>query len=99
MSAEELLAEPEHFERLVHPDDAERVMERWATEHPIGRWEDTYRVIDSAGAVHWFHATGRRASPDGVNPEVWHGVTLDVTRDHADEVEPTRAAPPAEATT
>jgi PAS domain S-box-containing protein len=99
VSAEELLAEPEHFERLVHPDDAERVMERWTAEHPIGRWEDTYRVIDNAGAVHWFHATGRRATPDGVNPEVWHGVTLDVTRDHTDEVDPAPAVPPAQATT
>ena len=48
-TAEELLAEPEHFERLVHPDDVELVAMHSAEANETGVWDDIYRVIHRDG--------------------------------------------------
>ena len=78
------MAEAQHFPRLLHSDDADRVLASWHAQAPTGRWEDTYRVLARDGAVRWFHARGRRVTAPGEDPEIWHGVTLDVTHHHAE---------------
>lgn len=92
-TADELTGEADHFFRMVHPDDRARVMAVWlrADEDPDGAWEDRYRVRHRDGSTRWVHARGRRATPLGRTPAVWHGVTL--------EIEPPRGAvvPEAEA--
>jgi PAS domain S-box-containing protein len=85
-TAEELLAEPYHFPRLVHPDDVDRVVAASAGSDRAGVWDDEYRVIHRDGSVRWVHGVGRRVTPPGVDPAVWHGVTIDVTARHAPEV-------------
>ena len=92
-TSEELMAEPYHFSRLVHPDDRERVVRANEGSDRTGSWDDEYRVIHRDGSVRWIHGVGRRVTPRGWEPETWHGVTIDVTSRHAPE-EPVRA--PAE---
>jgi len=76
---EELMAEPMHFPRLVHPDDLARVEATSRMADHTGVWVDTYRVLHRDGSVRWVHGRGRRVSPPEVQPELWRGVTLDVT--------------------
>jgi PAS domain S-box-containing protein len=76
---EELMVEPEHFPRMVHPDDRERVGRTTLRSNRTGIWEDEYRVIRRDGEIRWLHSFGRRVSPSGVVPEVWQGVAVDVT--------------------
>ena len=53
-----------------------------------GIWEDTYRIVRRDGGIRWLHSFGRRVSPPGVVPEVWHGVAVDVTASHAEQETP-----------
>jgi len=89
-TSEELVAEPYHFPRLVHPDDRERVTRANEASDRTGVWDDEYPVIHRDGSVRWIHSVGRRVTPQGWEPETWHGVTIDVTSRHAPE-EPVRA--------
>ena len=77
-TASELLSEPEHFFRLVHPDDRERVI---ATSDRCERtgepWDELYRVIHRDGSVRWILSYARRTLE---GRPVWHGVAVDVTR-------------------
>jgi PAS domain S-box-containing protein len=84
-TSEELVAEPYHFPRLVHPDDRERVARANEASDRTGVWDDEYRVIRRDGSVRWIHGVGRRVTPHGWEPETWHGVTIDVTSRHAPE--------------
>jgi PAS domain S-box-containing protein len=77
---EELIAEPGHFERMLHPDDRDRVLDASRRTDLTGEpWVDEFRVVLRDGSTRWFHGTGRRVSADGVTPAVWQGVTIDVT--------------------
>jgi PAS domain S-box-containing protein len=84
-TAEELMAEPYHFPRLVHPDDLEHVTFVNEKSDRTGSWDDEYRVIHRDGSVRWIHGVGRRVTPLGWEPETWQGVTVDVTARHAPE--------------
>jgi len=76
---DELLMEPDHFYRLVHPGDRARVMAANARCDRTGEpWDELYRVIHRDGSVHWILGRGRRVVEDGRS--VWHGVAMDVTR-------------------
>jgi PAS domain S-box-containing protein len=85
---EELMVERKHFPRMVHPDDRARVRESALRAAETGLWEDTYRVLRRDGGIRWLHSFGRRSSPEGVVPEEWHGVTIDVTASHERELAP-----------
>jgi PAS domain S-box-containing protein len=78
-SPEELMGEPGHFPRMVHPDDRTRVRETMERSEGTGLWEETYRVLRRDGEIRWLHSFGRRTSPPDVVPEVWQGVAVDVT--------------------
>jgi PAS domain S-box-containing protein len=84
-TSEELVAEPHHFPRLVHPDDRERVARANEASDRTGVWDDEYRLIHRDGSVRWIHSVGRRVTPQGWEPETWQGVTIDVTSRHAPE--------------
>lgn len=79
-TAEELVAEPRHFERLLHPDDRVRTLEGIRrAERLQDTWADEFRVVRRDGVVRRFYAAGRRVTPGGVVPAVWQGVTVDIT--------------------
>jgi PAS domain S-box-containing protein len=87
-TADELIAEPYHFPRLVHPDDLEHVKRVSEESDRTGMWDDEYRVVHRDGSVRWLHGVGRRVTPAGWDPATWQGVTIDVTARHAPEAEP-----------
>jgi PAS domain S-box-containing protein len=80
-TAEELLNEPGHFERMVHPDDLDRVMAgSRRADRALTPWEDQYRVLTRDGGVRVVHASARPGPVDPVTGSVtWYGVTIDVT--------------------
>jgi PAS domain S-box-containing protein len=84
----ELMAEPNHFPRMVHPDDREHVQEAVDRSERTGLWEDTYRIFRRDGEIRWLHSVGRRASAPGLVPELWHGVAIDVTASRAENETP-----------
>jgi PAS domain S-box-containing protein len=63
-TAEELLAEPGHFERMLHPDDLERVMTYTRAVESSGEdeWRVRYRLVTRDGEVRTFesHACAQR---------------------------------------
>jgi len=93
---EELMVERKHFPRMVHPDDRARVREVLSRSDHTGIWEDTYRIIRRDGGIRWIHSFGRRISPPGVTPEVWHGIAVDVTATHAEPEAPSETRPEGE---
>jgi PAS domain S-box-containing protein len=78
-TAEELLAEREHFHRLVHPEDLGFVTALDAEANETGMWDAVYRVLHRDGSVHWMHSLGRRSLDAPPGTVVWHGIGIDVT--------------------
>jgi PAS domain S-box-containing protein len=76
---EELIAESKHFWRMVHPDDLTRIRASMLRAAETGVWNAVYRVVARDGSLRSLHSFGRRVSPDDAFPELWHGVTVDVT--------------------
>jgi adenylate cyclase len=91
---EELRAEPNHFERMLHPDDRDRVMQFSRQTMRSGEpWEDRYRMIARDGSIRHVHCIAQMVSsgPDG--PDVWHGVTVVLPeQDPGERVRPGDAA-------
>jgi PAS domain S-box-containing protein len=81
---EELTMEANHVPRILHPDDAERVLA--TIEGTNGRWDDAFRLMRRDGSIVYVEAHSRRATPAGEIPERWHGVTVDVTHLYAGEL-------------
>jgi PAS domain S-box-containing protein len=78
--AAELIAEPRHFERMLHPEDRERVLATWDLHDETGEpWDDEFRVRLRDGRVRWFHSVARRVTGPDAAAAVWHGVSIDVT--------------------
>ncbi len=73
---DELAAEPNHFERMLHPEDRERVMRLTMQTIRSGEpWEDRFRIVARDGTIRHVHCIAQRtAGLDGT--DVWHGVTV-----------------------
>lgn len=90
-SGDELLAEPGHWTRLVHPDDRERVVAASDHSNRTGEiWNELYRVMHRDGSVRWILSAARTSSDEG--RPMWYGVTIDVTSHVARGSTPLRAA-------
>ena len=81
----ELLAEAQHFVRMLHPDDLPGVLERAAeVDASTEFWEDMYRVIHRDGSTVWVRGMARRITSEGTAPAIWQGLTVDVSAQHRD---------------
>ena len=79
-AVEELMAEPAHFERVLHPDDRERVLAANARADEMGGpFDEVYRMIAKDGRVVWLHSRAVLVRDDDGRPRYWHGIALDVT--------------------
>ena len=78
-SSEELMAESKHFPRMVHVDDLPAVRASMVSAAETGVWNAGYRVVARDGSLRSLHSFARRVTPDGAVPELWHGITVDVT--------------------
>ncbi len=77
---EELLADPRHLGKLVHPDDWDRVFQANAHSEATGEpFDCEFRIVRDDGRVVWLHSTAVLVRDDGGEPLFWHGVALDVT--------------------
>ena len=79
LTPEQLIAEQEHFPRLVHPDDRARVQTVNVQAEASGLWEDTYRIVRPDGSIRWLFGRGRRTDEPVDDVSIWHGATIDVT--------------------
>ena len=86
-TAQELLAEPGFFERMLHPADRERVMAEIRRVERLGASERRirYRIVTRNGSVRAFdsHATAQRDAAGDV--EAWHGFAVPDAVEDADE--------------
>ena len=88
-TAEELLAEPAHFERLVHPADRDRINALAAHHDVTGEpWRTQYRAQTRDGRIRWLWSEGA-ASRDDQGRLVWTGISFDVTAMHTEDEEVT----------
>jgi PAS domain S-box-containing protein len=79
---EELLAEPGHFTRLVHPDDLDRVTRRIERVNRSAEpYEDSYRAIARDGTNVWLYVCAVPESDPAGALQVWHGITIEVRRE------------------
>ncbi|HEX5950107.1 MAG TPA: PAS domain-containing protein [Actinomycetota bacterium] len=82
--AEELMADPSHFLRMLHPEDRDRVLAANARADVTGdRFDEEYRVIAKDGRIVWLHSSAVLVTDDDGRPRYWHGVALDVTERRA----------------
>ena len=73
-----LLADGESLTRWIHPDDRAIV----AAAQRAERSDVEYRVVRLDGMIRWVHGVSARATSPEENPQLWHGVILDVTERH-----------------
>jgi PAS domain S-box-containing protein len=79
-SADELMAEPVHLERLLHGDDRDRIVAANAHSDATGEpFDEEYRVLAKDGRTVWLHSRAALVRDDEGRPLYWHGVALDVT--------------------
>ena len=75
---EELIAEPRHFTRMVHPEDRGLTAGMSRESKTTGRWSGSFRVIARDGSIRHLRGYARRTITDeGLH--VWNGVTFDET--------------------
>jgi PAS domain S-box-containing protein len=85
-SAEELMADPSHLARMLHPDDRERVLSANTRAERSGEpFDQEYRVYAKDGHVVWLHSRAVLVRDAGGAPLYWHGVALDVSDRHRAE--------------
>jgi PAS domain S-box-containing protein len=83
---EEWIADANLFEKVLHPDDRERVLEEMARVKVTGGAIDhEYRLVRRDGSIVWIHDSAVALDADGV----WYirGFIIDVTARRAAEVE------------
>ena len=86
-SAEELIRDPAHLERMLHPEDRHRVLEANEDAERTGEpFDQEYRVFARDGRVVWLHSRAVLVRDAVGDPRYWHGVALDVSeRKRAEE--------------
>jgi PAS domain S-box-containing protein len=78
-TAEELIAEPRFFQRLVHPDDLERILALAARSIRRGEpWLAEFRIVTRDGRLLWLRSRGNPDTDDQGRP-VLHGIWVDIT--------------------
>jgi PAS domain S-box-containing protein len=78
----ELLADPNLWDRITHPDDLPGVIARdLATSETGEPYVDEYRMFDRAGRIHWFRDRASLVRDDVTGLEFWQGVMIDVTEE------------------
>jgi PAS domain S-box-containing protein len=81
--AEEVVADPLHLGRMVHPEDRPRVLAADEASDRTGEPFDVeYRAVAKDGRVVWLHSRAALVRDDAGRPLYWQGVALDVTRNH-----------------
>src|SRR5262249_59675674 len=79
-SAEEWATDREHFLKVVHPEDRDRVLaEHRRTRETGDMFSMEYRMVARDGSVYWFLDEARVVRDDVGRPVFHHGFILDIT--------------------
>jgi PAS domain S-box-containing protein len=79
-TADEVLEDPNHIARMVHPDDRDRVYAANTRCDETGEpFDEEFRVVRPDGRIVWLHSRAVLVRNDDGEPMFWHGVALDVT--------------------
>lgn len=77
---EDWYADGKLWEKLIHPDDRERVLAEHKHSNTTGKpFQVDYRMIHRDGHVVWIRDEASLISKDGENAVSWHGVMYDIT--------------------
>jgi PAS domain S-box-containing protein len=83
---EQLVADPAHMERLVHPDDIDLFRAAGRTAADGKPFSAEYRVISRDGREVWLQSQAVLVRDGDGRPRFWHGIALDITaRKRAEE--------------
>ena len=79
-SIEDIETDPTLWQRIIHPDDRERVVAAHAKSNAEGRerFSMEYRIVRKGGQIIWVQDQAALARLNG-NPPYWQGFLLDVT--------------------
>src|ERR687887_432178 len=79
-SSEEWASDREHFLKVVHPDDCDRVLaEHRRTRETGDLFSMEYRMVARDGSVRWFLDEARVVRDETGRPVFHHGFLLDIT--------------------
>jgi diguanylate cyclase (GGDEF)-like protein/PAS domain S-box-containing protein len=85
-TAEEWVADPNFFGKVLHPDDRDHVLGEFAETHRTGdRFDGEYRIIAKDGRVVWVQDVAVRLRDDAGQPLYSQGYMVDVTARHIAE--------------
>jgi diguanylate cyclase (GGDEF)-like protein/PAS domain S-box-containing protein len=80
--------EPRRWEQTLHPEDRDRVRNRWAeATRQRGQFLADYRLIAQDGRTVWIHDEAVLVFDEQGEPKYWHGFMLDITREKEAEVQ------------
>jgi PAS domain S-box-containing protein len=84
---EECTSDPEHWTKILHPDDKERVLDEARRTNETGEpFRMEYRQFAKDGSVVWVRDEATLVHDEEGNPSYWLGVKIDVTeRKQAEE--------------
>ena len=81
---EEWVADPGFWEKVLHPEDHDRVMAEVYRVHQDSQPFDTeYRIIARDGHIVWFRDQAELIRDTEGNPLFWQGLMVDVTKSKA----------------
>ncbi len=79
----ELIEDPTHFLRMLHPDDRDRIIRANEASDRTGQpFDEEYRVIARDGRTVWVHSRASLVRDDDGSPVYWLGVAIDVSEGH-----------------
>jgi PAS domain S-box-containing protein len=79
-SAQEWASDREHFLKVVHPDDRDRVLaEHRRTRDTGDLFSMEYRMVARDGSIHWFLDEARVIRDESGRPVFHHGFLLEIT--------------------
>jgi PAS domain S-box-containing protein len=83
---EELIADPDHMERLLHPDDLDHYRAAEKASADGTPFSVEFRVMAHDGRFVWLQSQAVLVRDDDGQPRFWHGIALDITaRKRAEE--------------
>jgi PAS domain S-box-containing protein len=81
VTPEEIVATPELWDSMVHPDDAETVIVADKEAERTGdKWHMEYRMVAKDGRTVWVRDEAVLVMDEEGNQRFWRGVMIDVTR-------------------
>jgi diguanylate cyclase (GGDEF)-like protein/PAS domain S-box-containing protein len=85
-TAEEWIADPNFFGKVLHPDDRDRVLGEFVHTHMTGdMYDGEYRLIAKDGRIVWVNDVAVRVRDEAGNPLYSQGYMVDVTARRAAE--------------